>query len=249
MTLPLAGLTVIVARDDAPDDDVSAAIIAAGGTVVPLPLMRVVPPLDVRPLHDAVSQLADPAPWAAIVFTSRHAVAAVATQAPAPTDVVVAAVGDATARALQGLGWPVHVVGDGGGAVLAARLVAAVDLAGRRVLWPRAEDAHDGLRPALEAAGATVDDVVAYRAVAVVDAARVASACASQRPLALVVTSPRRVRVLAAAAPIPADVAIVAIGQTTADAARAVGLAVAATAAGPGPGPVCTALAALHTPT
>jgi uroporphyrinogen-III synthase len=175
VTATLAGLTVIVARDDAPDDDVSAAIIAAGGVVVPLPLMRVVPPLDVRPLHDAIARLNQPAPWAAIVFTSRHAVAAVAMHASAPPDVVVAAVGDATARALQGHGWPVHVVGDGGGAALAARLVAAVDVAGRRVLWPRAEDAHDALRPALEAAGAIVDDVVAYRAVAVVDAARIAS--------------------------------------------------------------------------
>jgi len=244
VTAPLAGLTVIVARDDAPDDDLSVAIAAAGAVVVPLPLMRVEPVADAGPLHDALDRCR---PGDIIAFTSRHAVAAVAAR-PAPPGVTVAAVGAATARALRVCRWPVDVVGDGGGAALAARLVADIGVAGRRVLWPRAEDAHGALREGLEAAGATVDDVVAYRAVPVADARRIAVALASPRPLALVVTSPGRARVLGEVGPLPVDAAVVAIGATTRGACEEVGIAVAATAASPAPGPVCAALAALHTP-
>jgi uroporphyrinogen-III synthase len=245
---PLAGLTVIVARDDAPDDDLSAAVHAAGAVVVPLPLMRVAPPVDPRPLVDVVTRLASNAPWDLIAFTSRHAVQAVAAVVGAPVGVTVAAVGETTARALRAHGWPVHIVGDGGGSALAARLAADVGLVGRRVLWPRAEDAHGGLREGLAAAGATVDDVVAYRSGAAAAPAAIRAALGASRPLALGVTSPQRARLLGAAGPFPADVRVVGIGATTSAACRDVGIAVAATATSPAPGPVCAALAALHTP-
>ncbi len=244
MTAPLAGLTVIVARDDAPDDDLSVAIAAAGAVVVPLPLMRIVPVADPGSLHAVVDRCG---PGAIVAFTSRHAVAVVATR-PAPPGVTVAAVGSATARALHAAGWPVHVVGDGGGAALAARLVVDPGVAGRRVLWPHAEDAHGALKDALAAAGAVVDELVAYHAVPVADVTGVATALASVRPLALVVTSPRRARLLGEVGTLPADVAVVAIGSTTSDACRNAGIAVAATATSPAAGPVCAALAALHTP-
>lgn len=249
MTAPLAGLTVIVARDDAPDDDLSAAVSAAGASVVPLAVMRVAPPADPRALADIVARLADGSPWDLIAFTSRHAVHAVAAAVEAPVGVVVAAVGETTARALRAHGWPAHVVGDAGGDALAARLATEVVLVGRRVLWSRAEEAHGGLREGLAAAGAIVDEVAAYRTLPVVDQGLVRAALASPRPLALVVTSPQRARVLGAAGRIPADVRVVAIGATTSAACGEVGIAVAATAASPAPGPVCAALAALHTPT
>jgi uroporphyrinogen-III synthase len=66
VTAPLAGLTVIVARDDAPDDDLSVAIAAAGAVVVPLPLMRIVPVADPGSPHAVVDRCG---PGAIVAFT------------------------------------------------------------------------------------------------------------------------------------------------------------------------------------
>jgi len=250
---PLHGLTVIVARDEAPADDMSRAILTAGGTVVPLPLMVVEPPVDDGPLRAALAGLHR---WEVIAFTSRHGVRAVASMCPPPPGVTIAAVGQATAAELGRHGWPADVVGDHGGAALATALTDAMPVQGRRVLLPSADGGHDGLCEALIAAGAIVDVVTAYRSVprdpASVQAA-VAAAIRAPRPLALLVTSPRRVdafvdALLCTWSSVPNDLAIVAVGATTAAAISARGLPVAAQATSPAPGPVCAALATRHTP-
>jgi uroporphyrinogen-III synthase/uroporphyrinogen III methyltransferase/synthase len=127
---------------------------------------------------------------------------------------------------------------------------------GRRVLLPQTDGAHDGLRDALVAAGATVDVVTAYRSLPrdpIEVQAAVAAAMRGPRPRALLVTSPRRVdafvdALLCTWSAVPEDLAIVAVGATTAAAVTARGLQVAACATSPSPGPVCAALATRHTP-
>ncbi len=232
------GLTVIVSRDEAPDDDISRAIIAAGGAVVPLPLMQVVPPADGDALA-AICRNLDR--YELVAFTSRHAVRAIVEQRFTAPRGRVAAVGAATARALKQAGWRVDVVGNGGSRELGARL-ATPSIAGKWVLLPRAADAHDGLRERLQAAGASVDVVEAYRSIPVVDPKAVAQAWKTARPAALVVTSPARVATLLALSAVPSDIAVVAVGATTAAACTAAGLVVAAIASAPGPEPICTAL-------
>lgn len=241
MSTVLAGLTVIVARDDAPDDDISHAAQAAGALVVPLPLMTIVP-AGADAIAAARSMLAEAD---VVVFTSRHAVDAVG-RAPLRTNVVIAAVGEATARALREIGLHVDVIGNGGGAALAERLSHRVSR--RRVVWPRGEGANDALASGLRAAGAAaVDAVDVYRSVPVDIAATVTAAFARRRPLALVMTSPKRVQALVEQVKIPGDIMVVAIGDTTAAACRAAGLRVASMPSSPAPDPVCAALAALHT--
>jgi uroporphyrinogen-III synthase len=243
----LSGLTVLMTRPEAPHDELSTAIAVMGAVVVPVPLTQIAPPIDEAPLKDLVAQLRHGSPWAIVVFSSRHAALAVTSSSSPPPGLIVAAVGHTTAQTLREHGWAVQLTGDGGGAALAQAIVAAVDVRGRRILWPRGQDAHDALGRTLREAGAIVDEVVVYRSVDVADHAVVVAALSCPRPAALLVTSPQRARVLRRVAPVPADVAVVAIGQTTADACAAAGIPVAAVATSPAPGPVCAALVGLHT--
>lgn len=128
----------------------------------------------------------------------------------------VAAVGRATAAA-----WgPVDVIGEGTGAEVIARMGP---LAGKVVLWPRAERAASATRDAAVAAGAHLLDVVAYRNAASPDAvARLRAAAPWDVAL---LASPLAAEVYATAALEP-RARVVAIGPTTADAARRAGLTV-----------------------
>ena len=234
-TGPLAGLTVIVARDDAPDDDVSCAIAAAGAVVLPLPLMKIEADIDIDVAVDG---------YDIVAFTSRHAVAAVVARGIACPRGCIAAVGPSTAQALVDAGWRVDIVGTGGGRELAALLPVTTST---RVLWPRAAEANAGLREAVVARGAVVVEVVVYRSVPIADRESVARAFAHPRPLAIVLTSPARVATLLTFGPVAVDVAVVVVGDTTAKACSDAGLAVAAVAASPGADPLCAALQTLQT--
>lgn len=166
-----------------------------------------------------------------VVLTSVAAADAVAADVPALA-IPAACVGPATAARARRHGLTVDLVpARASGADLAAALG---DQRGRRLLWPRAEDATPGTAAALRATGGELVEVVAYRNVAPdgitdalrrvwpVDAAVLASGSAARR--------------LAAAlrdAGLPAPPRIVAIGPTTAAAARDAGLVVNAVAASP----------------
>ncbi|WFR68638.1 uroporphyrinogen-III synthase [Curtobacterium flaccumfaciens] len=98
-----------------------------------------------------------------LVVTSATAVRVVAGRVPClPSDVRVACVGEATARAARDAGWRVDVVpADASAAGLVGALPADAD----RVLYPRSEIAASTLVDGLRARGIDVDDVVAYRTV------------------------------------------------------------------------------------
>ncbi len=245
-------LGVVVVRDEAPDDDISRAIVDAGGVVAPLRLMRIAPPQDASALDDAIANIAR---YDVVAFTSRHAVDAVASRCAPAAHTVVAAVGPATAARLGAVGWRVDIVGDAGGRALAERLAPTV--AQKRVLLPQAEDAHGDLAAGLKGASAIVDAIVAYRSVDAGGEGDVGAAFAAAGAagvFAIVVTSPKRVRRLRELCPPGSALgnhlsaaAIVAIGDSTAAAARDVGLVAAAVASAAAPIPVCEALASLHT--
>lgn len=205
----MIGWSVIVARDDAPDDDISVALLQAGARVVPLRLMRIEPLAFSLPAG----------PFDVVAFASRSAVDAVAPGVWG--DARVAAVGAVTAARLTERGVHVDVTGDAGGAAL-ARLLIARGVRGQRVLLPRAENGNEELSRLLREAGAVVVVVDVNRSEPVdVDVAAVFASTPS--PRALVLTSPRRAQVLLSRAAIPEDVVVAAIGGTTADALRAAG--------------------------
>lgn len=195
--VPLAGLRVVVTRAAAQAEGLAEAYRRAGAEVALLPLLEVTPPSDPTPLAAAAARLAEHA-W--VAFTSANAVDAFAEHVDAwPDGIRLAAVGDATARALAARGLAADLVparsdAEGLAAELAPRLAPE-----EPVLVPQAADARPTLIAALTAAGARVTAVVAYDKRLPADAERRARELFADSPLGWVTfTSPRIARSFAA---------------------------------------------------
>jgi hydroxymethylbilane synthase len=254
----LSGATVVVARDDAPDDNISLALSAQGADVVPLRLMRLDEPADGSGLEAAVRDLAQ---FDVLCFTSRAAVERFFDRLKAAgrdlrglrADALVAAVGPRTREALAHEGAHVDVVGDGGGAELAAAIEAALPLDGKKLLLPRAEGGREELREVAERRGAEVVVVDAYRSAATADAVEAVTGALGRggdaKRRVMFLTSPRRVEVLAGALGDDRAAldgwALLAIGETTRAALDEHGLAGASIAPSPTPAGVTAAVRSL----
>ena len=228
--LPLAGLRVAVTRAEEDAGELEVLLRQVGAEAVLLPLTRTHPPRDAEPLRRA---LADAGHYDWIVFTSPRAVRAVRAagglQPRAGLRGRIAAVGPATALVLHSLTGlhpdavpAVHTGGD-----IVPAMLAHGPLAGRAVLWPRAEQARRELPDALARAGAVLDDPVAYRTAADPDvAAKLAGLAAAGEVDVITFAAPSAVECFADAGGHPAACIIAVIGPTTAAAARAHGLPV-----------------------
>ena len=158
------------------------------------------------------------------------------------------AIGAATQAALARAGITAAVPPKADAAALADAVIAGG--MARRILLPRAEGGRDEGIVALEAAGATVDAIVAYRTVAVAadDEAIAAGLAALDRGAALVALfAPSQVTALDAIRSLKSlTCPLVAIGATTAAAIVAAGAVVAAAAEAPTPEGMAKAAAAVY---
>lgn len=228
----LADRSVLVTRPRAPDDALCAALTAAGARPVPFPTIAIRPVEDFTRLDRALDEL-DRYAW--IAFSSAVGVGVFfdrleARRAVLPGGARIAAVGPATARAVADRGGgataqfvPSEFVGERLG-------IELDDVAGSRVLLPRAARAREELARELTRRGALVDDVVVYHTLPAtpdpeglaalergVDAATFTSASTVENFCAL----------LGDRAPALLGRAVIAcIGPVTAQAARRCGLAV-----------------------
>ncbi|MDB4961799.1 MAG: uroporphyrin-III C-methyltransferase [Myxococcales bacterium] len=222
-----------------------------GLAIVPMPLTRTEPPRDPHALARAL----DAGGHAAIFVASARAAAALIEargQAALPE---VWAVGPATLRALAAGGIPaVHPASAHDGASLAHALIAKRDLAGRRVLFPRAEDGREEAMSILRAATVGIDDVIAYRTV---PSPADDPALARGRELLLagqaavcVVFAPSQVTALTALiGPLGGRATLfAAIGDTTAAVLREAGVANVVVASAPTPEGLANAIAAVYPP-
>jgi uroporphyrinogen III methyltransferase/synthase len=138
-----------------------------GAQALRCPTIRIADPADTGPLRRAVDELGS-YDW--IVFTSANGVARLwdvleATPGGAhfPERVRVAAIGPATARALEDRCVGPEVVPEEFVAeAVADALLAFDEMAGKRVLLPRAAGARKVLPERLRAGGAEVDEIIAY---------------------------------------------------------------------------------------
>lgn len=233
-----------------PDDasGLAARLVHRGAWVEQVPLTRI-EPLDPAPLDAALTTLPGTA-WFCV--TSANAVRVVAehlaASAPPPSGwrttsvlaelldaahVAVAAVGDATAQALDALGVHVDVVAlkqDADGLVDA--MMARGIPHGARILFPSAEGAREVLPGRLSALGADVTVCTVYRSVPDAAAEAALGALLAQAAVDLVtVTAPSVVRgvvaALASAKVGAACVPVASIGPVTTAAAVNAGLTVA----------------------
>ncbi len=191
--LPLTGRRVLVTRAAHQASKLSNALRALGAEPVEVPVLEIRPPESFAPLDIALGNLAQ-YDW--LIFTSANTVRSVAGRAKeqgisliATKGQRVAAVGSATAHAVEQIGLKVNLVPE---SYVAESLVAALlqgerevsghdfsraesasqesgalasegCLRGQRILLARAEIARDVIPDALRAGGATVDVVDAYR--------------------------------------------------------------------------------------
>ncbi|MDF1563356.1 MAG: uroporphyrinogen-III synthase [Deltaproteobacteria bacterium] len=201
---------------------------AAGLEVHHLPAIALCPPADPGALSRAVAEQSE---HDDLVFTSAAAVTAFVEAAEAlgvPTfgSARIVAVGMATARALEAAGAEVALVGEGGGAELAAAYPEG-SLVGRRILLPRAEAGREEFPEAARAAGAEVTVVAAYCTLPRPEVGEaIGELIASGGVKAVCFASPSAVEAVAAGLSESSweSFTAVAIGETTASALRAIGV-------------------------
>jgi len=171
---PLAGQRIVVTRPPGQADSFARRLRELGADPVACPTIRIVPPEDPEPLLRAARELAS---YDRVVFTSVNGVERLAEalegegrdpRGAFPAGARVAAIGPSTAdRARQRFGIEPEVVPDEYRAEALVRDIRRA-AAGRNSppAWPEEESGARAVLPErLEAAGADVDEVPAYRAV------------------------------------------------------------------------------------
>ncbi len=166
---PLFGRRVAVTRTRTQASILSGALRDLGAEVIETPTIEIAPPEDWGPLDGAIQRLAD---YDYLVFTSPNGVdkfwerlTLAGRDARALAGLTLAAIGPATAQALAERGLKADVIPE---KFVAEGLIAALadrDLAGKKVLLPRAAKAREILPDELRRQGATVEVVPAYQTV------------------------------------------------------------------------------------
>jgi uroporphyrinogen III methyltransferase/synthase len=177
---------------------------ASGARVVRIATIRIAPPADWTPLDEAIDAIER---YNFLVFTSVNAVDYFVSRltlrrpggASLSGDIVVCAIGSATARSARELGLRVDLIAETSHAegLLSAIVQHAGGeeaLRGRRFLLPRSSIARDLLLDELRRMGAQVDPIEAYRTlVPTADRDDIIRAMSEQRVDAVTFTSPSTV--------------------------------------------------------
>lgn len=165
---PLFGKRILVTRAAAQAFEFGQQLQAAGAEPIYCPMIEIVPPESFAALDRSIDRL-DETDF--LILTSANAVEAffgrlddLDLDARALANVSLVAVGPKTAEALTNFGLkPDMIPADYRAEGVIEMLRASV--AGKRVLYPRAELAREVIPQQLADAGATVDDPVAYRSI------------------------------------------------------------------------------------
>ena len=161
-------MTVVVTRARAQASKLAAKLRALGAHVIELPAIAFEPPSDPGPLDEAIARI-DAYDW--IIFTSINGVEFFfrrLRELPRRLEALRAklcAIGPATRAALEATGQRVDLMPEEYVAESVLAAFAGIDLAGKRILLPRAAVARDVIPTELRRRGAEVDVVEAYRTV------------------------------------------------------------------------------------
>jgi uroporphyrinogen-III synthase len=159
VTVPLDGITVVVTRPAAQAVRFLELAHAAGATCIPYPTLQI----DRIELNDDTRARLQSRAWDWAVFTSANAVESALKQCPPPLARRHAAVGRATARALEQRGIKVDVRPASANSEGLLELPEFAELAGRGVLLVKGRGGRELLRDALRARGASVLELEVYR--------------------------------------------------------------------------------------
>lgn len=186
--LPLFGQRVVVTRDHRQAAELAEPLEELGAEALFLPVIEIQPPVDPGPLDRAIACL-DTYDW--LIFTSANAVRSFVERLIDIRSLraKVCAIGPATAAAVEALHIKVDRMPKEYVAESLLESLAADDLAGKRVLLPRAAVARDLVPVELTRRGAIVDVVEAYRTVVPEDAAARAREVLARKPHWITFTS------------------------------------------------------------
>ncbi len=232
--LPLLGERIVVTRARGQAGALSAKLAELGAEVIEFPTIEIRPAEDYAPLDRAIAQLGS-YDW--LIFTSANGVRfflarlRVSGAGLRALRARICAIGPATRRALEDLRLKVDVMPREYVAESLVEAFASEDLAGKRILLPRAAVARDLVPSELAARGAQVDVVEAYRTVIPADAPALARRVfgAGSKPGWITFTSSSTVANFLEAAGVSAleGVRVASIGPVTTATARRHGIAVA----------------------
>jgi uroporphyrinogen III methyltransferase/synthase len=172
--LPLFGKRIVVTRAKGQAGALSSQLEALGAGVVEMPTIEIQPAADYAPLDRSISELGS-YDW--LIFTSANGVRFfVERMDRSQTDfrslrARICAIGPATRAAIDALHLKVDLMANEYVAEGLLKAFAIHELAGTRILLPRAAVARDLIPVELRRRGATVDVVEAYRTVLPDDAA------------------------------------------------------------------------------
>jgi len=164
--LPLFGQSIVVTRARGQAAVLSERLRALGAAVIELPVIELLPPADFAPLDRAIERLSS-YDW--IIFTSVNGVRFFLDRLDRSVSDLrqlrgrICAIGPATRRALEDLHLKVDLMPSQYVAESLLEAFEAHDLAGKRILLPRAAVARDLIPEALAQRSAMVDVVEAYR--------------------------------------------------------------------------------------
>ncbi len=229
---PLAGRRILITRAAEQAAGLSTLLEAEGADVLTLAAISIEPTNDYSALDRALGQIAR---YHWVIFTSANGVRAFVTRLHqagldwrACKGVRLGAIGPATAEALRASGARPDFMPD---EYVAEAIIAGIgEVAGLRILLPRADIAREALAVELRRLGAEVEEIAAYRTVTRPLDAQMVTEALAQRPDAITFTSSSTVRGFVAALPgLPAaealrGVAVACIGPITAQTAREAGL-------------------------
>lgn len=164
---PLAGKRIVVTRAREQASALADRLRMAGAEPIEYPVIAFAPPADWQPLDHALAHI-EQYDW--VIFTSangvRFVVERLRDQGIDPGRLAsrkLGAIGPATAAALQAYGLQAAFVPS---EYVAEAVIEQIgDVAQQRMLLPRADIAREALADGLQAKGALVDNVVAYRTV------------------------------------------------------------------------------------
>jgi uroporphyrinogen III methyltransferase/synthase len=229
--LPLFGKRIVVTRAREQAGALSPHLTALGAGVIELPTIEIRPPADLAPLTRAIAAL-DTYDW--LIFTSANGVRFFIDQLDdlRKLRAKICAIGPATRDAVEALHVKVDLMGT---EYVAEGLIAAFapyDLAGKRILLPRAAVARDLVPTELARRGAHVDVVEAYRTVAPESLAETGREVLATHPDCITFTSSSTVQNLVDAVGAEAlrGIPAASIGPITTRTARDLGVEIAAQA-------------------
>lgn len=166
-TQPLFGRGVVITRPERQVDDLARLLAAQGASPIAFPTIRIEPPSDWRELDKALERL-EIYDW--LIFTSANGVhffferlREKGGDVRSLKGIKICCIGPATAAQIESRGIRVDLVPGEFIAEGILKSFASMDLAGRKILIPRAEKARDVLPQGLRRQGAEVDVAVTYR--------------------------------------------------------------------------------------